>query len=225
MDTPPGFFVTGSDTGCGKTAVSLALIAHYQAQGERVVGMKPIASGAEWCGAEYRNEDARQLQAASSLSLPYAAINPYCFAPAIAPHIAAEQAGVRIELESLCNAYHHLAQQAERVIVEGAGGLLVPLNRTQHLADLIVALKLPVVLVIGLRLGCINHALLTCEVLQQRGIAVHGWIANQIDPQMEAVAANLATLRHWIPYPHLGTIPHLATPSTAEIMEHIQFKN
>lgn len=191
---PRHFFVTGTDTGVGKTTVTVRLMQQLIAQGFTVIGMKPVASGCEWLAGRWQNEDVRQLTAASNVKAPPELINPYCFDPPIAPHIAAEQAGVTIDLSVIQSAYTQLTTMADVVIVEGAGGLLVPLNSKQSLADLIQVLNIPALVVVGMRLGCINHALLTAQVLQQQGIRFCGWVANSIDPQMSMPQENLQTL-------------------------------
>lgn len=200
---PRHFFVTGTDTGVGKTTVTVRLMQQLIAQGLTVIGMKPVASGCEWLDGRWQNEDVRQLTAASNVSAPPELVNPYCFEPAIAPHVAAAQAGVRIELNVILEAYAQLATMADVVIVEGAGGLLVPLNGEQTIADLIQALKLPALLVVGMRLGCINHALLTAQVMQQHGIELCAWVANSIDPLMSVPRENLQTLSHHLQPPLL----------------------
>lgn len=192
---PARFFVTGTDTGVGKTHVTAYLLRYYAAQGLRVVGMKPVASGCEWIDGQWQNEDVARLVAASNVDAPQALINPYRFDPPIAPHIAAAQAGVSIDLAVIIDAYQQLAALADVVIVEGAGGLLVPLNTSQTMADLMLALELPGLLVVGMKLGCINHALLTAEVMRHKGIPCCGWVANQVDPQMQVQTENLQTLQ------------------------------
>jgi dethiobiotin synthetase len=200
---PRHFFVTGTDTGVGKTTVTVHLMQQLIAQGLTVIGMKPVASGCEWLDGRWQNEDVRQLTAASNVSAPPELVNPYCFEPAIAPHVAAAQAGVNIELQVILNAYQQLATMADVVIVEGAGGLLVPLNGEQTIADLIQALNLPALLVVGMRLGCINHALLTADTLKQRNIPLCGWVANRIDPRMSVPQENLQTLTDYLQPPLL----------------------
>lgn len=210
---PRHFFVTGTDTGVGKTTVSVRLMQAFAAQGLKVIGMKPVASGCEWMDGRWQNEDVRQLIAASNVVAPPELINPYCFEPPIAPHIAAAEAGVEIQLEVIEAAYRRLATMADVVVVEGAGGLLVPLNSTQTIADLIQALALPALLVVGMRLGCINHALLTAQVLAQRKIEGCGWVANSIDPQMARPAENLQTLIACLRQPPVLTLPYQASHS------------
>lgn len=201
------YFVIGTDTGVGKTYFSHRLIQHFVEQGHQTIGMKPIASGFEQLAdGTWENEDVAQLCAASNVSAPMELINPFAFKPAIAPHIAAEEAGVAINLETVITAYQALSQQADVVIVEGAGGLMVPLNHTQTLLDMVKALKLPVILVVGMRLGCINHALLTMQVLHTHGVAIAGWVANQLDPAMSRYPENLETLQSLISEPLLDTL-------------------
>ncbi len=215
-----GFFVTGTDTGVGKTLVSAALLRHLGAQGLRAVGMKPVAAGGAEPGATgLVNEDVTALRAAASVEAPLELVNPYLFAPPIAPHIAAQQAGVRIDLARVEACLDALAAQADVVVVEGAGGLLVPINESQTLADLAIRLRLPLILVVGMRLGCINHALLTLEAIERRGLELAGWVANRIDPHMACFDANLATLRARIPAPLLALVPHIPAHEKTMIVE------
>lgn len=202
---PQHFFVTGTDTGVGKTHVSVKLIQQLVAQGLKVVGMKPVASGCEWIDGVWQNEDVAKLVAASNVNAPLALVNPYRFDPPIAPHIAAAQIGTPIELCVIVDAYHQLSRLADVVVVEGAGGLLVPLNGTQTIADLILALRLPAVMVVGMQLGCINHALLTVQVMQQKNIGLIGWVANHLDDSMQVKLENLHTLQSMLGVPLLAT--------------------
>lgn len=204
------YFVTGTDTGVGKTTVSSALVHQFAALGLRSVGMKPVASGCILQDGVLLSEDVQQLKAASNLTLPLSDINPYAFEPAIAPHIAASQAGAEIELGVIQAAYARLEAAADVVIVEGVGGFRVPLNDTVDTADLVVALGLPVILVVGLRLGCINHALLTAEAIAARGLKLAGWIANRIDPAMSMQEENLQALSLRLQAPCLGVVPWVA---------------
>lgn len=210
---PRHFFVTGTDTGVGKTTVTVRLMQQLIAQGLTVIGMKPIASGCEWLDGDWQNEDVRQLTAASNVKAPPELINPYCFDPPIAPHIAAAQAGVNVDLGVIQAAYQQLTTMADVVIVEGAGGLLVPLNDKQSIADLIQVLNIPALVVVGMRLGCINHAMLTAQVLQQCGISFCGWVANSIDPQMSMPTENLQTLIAGLQQAPLLEIPFQNTQS------------
>ena len=201
------YFIIGTDTNVGKTYVASQLILHFVAAGFKTVGMKPIASG---CTANENgaliNDDVLVLNAASNVPAPANLNNPYAFAPAIAPHIAAEFAGVNMQIEVIQQAYAQLSKLADVVIVEGAGGFLVPLNVTQTLADLAVELNIPIILVVGIKLGCINHALLTVEAIQARGLTLAGWVANQIEPDMLMFDENLATLKQRISAPCLSVV-------------------
>lgn len=198
-----GFFVTGTDTGIGKTTISCALLHVFAAQGKKVAGMKPVAAGREngqWLDVEL-------LLAASSVNVARQHINPYAFDSPIAPHIAAQQAGVEIDLAVIRRAYWELSAEADIVIVEGAGGFLVPVNQHQTGADLAKILNLPVILVVGMRLGCLNHALLTAQAIKAAGLTLAGWVANCIDPQMLVLAENIATLEQRLDGPLLGVVP------------------
>jgi len=188
------FFITGTDTGVGKTYVACKLIHDYVAQGHKVVGMKPVAAGCELVDGEWVNEDVLRLTQTSNVKAPRELVNPYSFKASIAPHIAAEQSGVEIKIEVIQQAFNQLASIADIVIVEGAGGFLVPLNHRQSMADLAAALDIPVILVVGMKLGCINHALLTMEAIKARQLDLHGWIANQIEPGMAVYDENIAAI-------------------------------
>jgi dethiobiotin synthetase len=190
------FFITGTDTEVGKTYIACKLIKHYVALGYKVVGMKPVAAGCDWVDGAWLNEDVKLLTAASNVQAPTHLINPYSFKEPIAPHIAAQHEGVTIDLQLIVDAYQQLTQIADIVIVEGAGGLLVPLGDDHTLVDLVAQLNIPIILVVGLKLGCINHALLTYEVIQQRQLKLDSWLANPIDSSMLASADNLQTLKH-----------------------------
>lgn len=201
------YFIIGTDTNVGKTYVASALVQHFVQLGLKTVGMKPIASGCELnLQGELINEDAENLISVSNVSAPLDLINPYRFLPAIAPHIAAEQAGVVINLDSITQAYQQLSTLADVVIVEGAGGFFVPLNHHETLADLAVQLNIPIILVVGMRLGCINHALLTVEAIQARGLRLAGWVANQIDPNMTMFDENLSSLQQRIAAPCISVV-------------------
>ncbi len=206
-----GLFITGTDTGVGKTWISAGIMSLLKAQGQSVIGMKPVASGCEVTEHGLRNEDALILQQQGSIDIDYVQINPYAFAPAIAPHIAAQQAGITINIQEIENKYQELTQQAEWVIVEGVGGWQVPLNDDETVADLAVALALPVILVVGMRLGCINHALLSAAAIERSGLQLAGWIANQIDPEMAEQKQNLLSLQQRINAPLLGSVPYQQT--------------
>lgn len=202
-----GLFVTGIDTDCGKTEISLGLMAAWQTRGKSVLGMKPVASGCTMGPDGARNADAVRLQAQGSSQAPYGLINPYAFVPPIAPHIAAGWSGVEIELATIARAYQSLAEEAELVVVEGVGGWRVPLGSSLSVSDIPRALGLPVILVVGLRLGCINHALLSAESILAHGCHLAGWAANCIDSGMEAGDQNLATLAALIGSTCIGVVP------------------
>ena len=201
-------FVTGTDTGVGKTYVACQLAAAARAAGQRVGVFKPVASGSEMTPAGLRNEDALALIAASGCVAPYAEVNPYCFAPPVSPHIAAREAGVRIELARLQSAAHRRALDTDLLLVEGAGGWLAPIDDGQTMEDLALALRLPVVLVVGLRLGCLNHALLTARAVTASGLALAGWIGNSIDPAFARREANLETLARGLASEPLAVFGH-----------------
>jgi len=216
--TAHGFFVTGTDTGVGKTLVSAALLHALAAHRLRVVGMKPVAAGCDEAGV---NEDVRALTQASNVNAPAALVNPYCFAPPVAPHIAAERAGVAIDLDVIADAFAALQARAEVVVVEGAGGFRVPLAQQTDFGDLAQRLALPVILVVGMRLGCLNHALLTAEAVRARGLRLAGWVANHIDAAMAEQDANVAALAARLATPLLARIPPLAAPDPQQIATRI----
>lgn len=201
-------FITGTDTGIGKTRASVALLRALAAAGVRAVGMKPVASGCEWIDGRWSNEDARALIAASAQPPAYDHCNPYALRDAVAPHLAAAAQGVAIELEPLQAAYATLAATADCVVVEGAGGWAVPLGPRLMQADIVRSLRLPVILVVGLRLGCINHALLSARAIRADGCPLLGWIGNAIDPVQPLQSDNVATLHERLETPCLGLIAH-----------------
>lgn len=200
------WFVTGTDTGIGKTFATCALLRGSVQRGLRAVGMKPVAAGAEQINGRLINEDTAALMAAGNVTAAAALITPYCLQAAIAPHLAARDEGIHIEFDVLTNALGRLRAQADRVFVEGAGGLLVPLGPDRDYADLARALDLPVILVVGMRLGCINHALLTVAAIHSRGLKLAAWVANRVDPAMQRFEDNLESLRERIEAPLLGVI-------------------
>lgn len=208
--TVKGVFITGTDTGVGKTVVATGLVRGFAAQGLRVAVMKPVASGSERTSEGLRNEDALALLAASNVPSPYERVNPFCFEPAISPHIAADDAGIRVDLAQIRRNFELLAGGADWVVAEGAGGWLAPIGATTSIRDLALTLHLPVVMVVGLRLGCINHALLTKLAIEAQGAQFAGWIANTIDPALMRRAENLETLIRLIGEPPLAVVPHLA---------------
>ena len=204
-----GFFVTGTDTGVGKTVCSAALARALARRGLRVAVMKPVASGARRTAQGLRSEDALALIAEATVRAPYETVNPYCFEPPISPHLAAEEAGTRIDLQRIGACYAALAAESDCVIVEGAGGWLAPIGPGLGMADIAHALALPVILVVGMRLGCLNHALLSHEAIRARAAKFAGWVANGIDPAMDRSAENHATLHARLGGP-LAVIPPLA---------------
>ena len=210
--SPLGFFVTGTDTGVGKTLVTCALLHAFSARGLRAVGMKPVAAGARQSADGLRNEDVEQILAAGNVPAPRALVNPYCFEPPVAPHIAAHDAGIEIELQRIELAYRGLTQLADVVIVEGAGGFYVPLNARENTSDLARRLGLPVLLVVGMRLGCLNHALLTVQAVLARGLTLAGWVANHVDPQMAYAADNVDALAERIAAPLIARIVFSGVP-------------
>ncbi|MGM0413097.1 MAG: dethiobiotin synthase [Pseudomonadota bacterium] len=212
-----GVFVTGTDTGVGKTRVAAGLVAAWAAAGEAVCGLKPVAAGAEVTPAGLRNEDAEALRGAASVELPYEAVNPVCLEPPMAPHLAAAEVGVDLSTTPLARRLEAAVPPGTTAVVEGAGGWLVPTAPGETLADLAVALGLPVVMVVGLRLGCLNHALLTAEAIAARGLPLAGWVANHIEPEMAAAAANRDTLVERLSVPLLAELAHVpdATPRQA----------
>ena len=208
------FFITGTDTDAGKTSVAAGLLCAAKQQGCSTLAMKPVASGCDMSAEGLRNSDALALIAQSTVPLPYAQINPYAFAPAIAPHIAAQEAGVELSVADLYRtAQVILQQQADFTLIEGAGGWRVPISATEFLSDFAIALQLPVILVVGVKLGCINHALLSAQAILNDGLELAGWVANVVDPNCARLAENLATLQQLMPAPCLAEVPHLSTPS------------
>ncbi len=205
-----GYFVTGTDTGVGKTAVTLELMRLLQVQGYTVTGMKPIASGCCQRPDGLVNDDALQIQAQASFVVPYQQVNPYAFEAAIAPYIAAAAAGIDINLNVIEAAFSALGQEADCIVVEGVGGWAVPVNDLQTMADVAVALGLPVVLVVGIRLGCLNHALLTAQSIVAGGASFAGWIANRLDAACQVQDEIVADLRQRLPVVCLGDLPNLA---------------
>jgi len=199
------WFITGTDTGIGKTWVASALIRHLVAEGYRVAGMKPVASGCADTGAGLRNDDALSLIAASNVKLPYAVVNPFAYEPAIAPHIAARQAGRLIDINRIARLAQTIA--ADYLIIEGVGGWCVPLGEDCLLTELAKATADEIIIIVGMRLGCINHALLTAAQVNRDGLSLKGWIANHVDPDMPVQSENIATLQALMPCPLLAVLP------------------
>jgi len=212
------YFITGTDTGVGKTLVSCALLHGFAAQGKRVVGMKPVAAG---CADGGQHEDVRQLRAASNVLASGGQINPYCFVQAVAPLLAAQFTGVSINFARIVESFSELNAQADVVIVEGVGGFRVPLNPEQDSADLAEQLGLPVVLVVGMRLGCLNHALLTAEAIAARGLTLAGWVVNVPEAGMAMLKENIAALEQRIHAPLLGVVPCQAQPDARTVAGYL----
>lgn len=214
-----GLFVTGTDTDCGKTLVTLGLMLGLQKQGLTVNGYKPVAAGSELQSGMQVNSDAWQILGQSSAAdrLTYDEINPYLFQPAIAPHIAAREMGKSIELDVLETVYTGLRDKADFTLVEGAGGWLVPLDEQHSVSDIALRLGLPVILVVGIRLGCINHARLSLQAIRHSGCRVAGWIGSQTDADMLRFADNVQTLRDYLDVPCLGIVPYLDQPDAQQV--------
>jgi dethiobiotin synthetase len=220
-----GVFITGTDTEIGKTFIASALLAGLVAAGHTALGMKPVAAGAAWQDGAWRNEDVEQLRAAGSplgRTLPLAATCPYLMREPASPHLAAALEGTTIALQPILDAHAALVRQADWVVVEGVGGFRVPFAEGFDSADLAVALQLPVVLVVGLRLGCINHALLTAEAIATRGLTLAGWVVNTVDPAMGHPQASIDALRQRLAAPLLGVVPRMAVPDAAQAAELLQ---
>lgn len=219
-----GVFIAGTDTGVGKTLVACALLRGLADLGLQAAGMKPVAAGARLRRGVRYNEDVEQLRAAASVDVPRQVMNPYCFTPPIAPHLAACEAGQTIRMSVIARHYAQIAARCDLVVVEGVGGLLVPLGARLNAAEIPQKLDLPLLLVVGLRLGCLNHALLTIEAAQARGLRIAGWIANAIDPSMARREQNLETLRERIPAPLLGIVKHAAKPGINRVTKALDIK-
>ena len=217
-----GVFIAGTDTGIGKSVVSATLLVALNAGGHRAVGMKPVASGCRQAPQGLRNEDAELLIAHGAGAPDYALVNPVALPEAIAPHLAAKHSGMDIRLDPINAAFVALSTNYDFVVVEGVGGWMVPLSDTLMQADLVRALDLPVVLVVGLRLGCLNHAQLSARAIVGDGCHLAGWIANRVDPQMDCVEENLATLRTRLPVPCLGVLPHASAPDPHALAVHLR---
>ncbi|HEY9036972.1 MAG TPA: dethiobiotin synthase [Pseudomonadales bacterium] len=216
-----GFFIAGTDTGVGKTTIACGLLQAWAQAGFRTQAIKPVAAGCEATAQGLRNDDALALMAAMSASLEYAQVNPVALLPAIAPHIAARQAGLRPQVRALAAHGTGLLNRADITLVEGAGGWRVPLNDEETLADLARALNLPVILVVGVRLGCINHALLTAEAIAADGLPLAGWVANVLDAAMPEQAATIEAVQQRLAAPLLGVVPWHPDPQPDRIASHM----
>lgn len=218
---PRGVFVTGTDTDVGKTLISCALLLAWRAAGKTALGMKPVAAGCEPQSRGMMCGDVEALMLASSVQAPVEWVNPYAFVPPIAPHLAAEETDVIIDLEHIRKAFLALTEYAEVVVVEGAGGFRVPLNMREDGADLARELGLPVVLVVGMRLGCLSHALLTADAIRSQGLTLAGWVANRIDPDMMYFESNLDALRQRLGAPLLGVVEFGIDPDPSRIAQSL----
>ena len=219
---PNQFYVTGTDTGVGKSVASAALLHALRARGRRAIGMKPVASGCEWIDGGWRNEDARLLQAASDPRPDYDDVNPFALRAPVAPELALRDDGVELALAPILAAHARLAAQGDAMVVEGVGGWAAPLSAELDQLDLVRALRLPVVLVVGLRLGCINHARLSVRAIQDDGVELLGWIGNVIDPAMARIDDNFGILRQRLPIPCWGRLPYAARPDPEALSRHLQ---
>ncbi|MHB8347575.1 MAG: dethiobiotin synthase [Acidiferrobacterales bacterium] len=216
-----GWFVTGTDTGVGKTRVSCALLQALAANGSPAIGMKPVASGCEQSACGLRSADAEALRAASSVPAAYEDVNPYAFAVATAPHLAARAAGTKIDIARVRQCHARLAGQARYVVVEGAGGWFVPITAQQTMADLAAALSLPVILVVGVRLGAISHALLTARAIRASGLTFAAWVANRIDPD-PILDDYVEALGDYLDAPLLGSLPYEPAGSPAGWQKYLE---
>ena len=215
-------YVTGTDTGIGKTLASCALLHALQGHGLRVAGMKPVASGCEMIDGEWKNADALALQAAGERGIAYADINPFALEHPLAPELAARDAGIDVTLPAILAAHARLAERADALIIEGVGGWAAPLSASLMQADLVRTLRIPVLLVVGLRLGCLNHALLSARAIAADGAHLAGWIASHVDPAMERVDDNLAMLRERLPAPCWGVLPHAEHPDPMQLAARLR---
>jgi dethiobiotin synthetase len=202
-------FIAGTDTGVGKTYISVGILNIFNYLNKSTLGVKPVASGCERINGTYRNEDALALQKASSIKLVYEKINPFAFVPAIAPHVAAQKIKCSLNVKTLIDSTHYaLTYPADICLIEGAGGWQTPLNQHETLADFVIANDLNVILVVGMRLGCLNQAILTFRAMELDKVNIIGWVANCIDPTMECVEENITTLESWLSKPCLGIVKH-----------------
>ena len=215
-------YVTGTDTGIGKTLASSTLLHALRGHGLRVAGMKPVASGCERIDDQWRNEDALALQRASETGIRYDDINPFALEHPLAPELAARDAGIEVALPPILAAHARLAAQVDALVVEGVGGWEAPLSATLMQADLVRALRLPVLLVVGLRLGCLSHALLSARAVTADGAHLAGWIGSHVDPAMERVDDNLQMLRRRLPAPCWGVLPHAPDADPAAMARHLR---
>src|SRR3569833_1344165 len=223
VNTPRALFITGTDNGVGKKHVSVSEVKALVKHGVRTALMKPVASGSEVTPQVLRNEDAIALAAASNVDVSYATVNPYCFEPAISPHIAAEEAKVDVDVALIGDKFRDLASKADFTLVEGAGGWYAPIGKAHSMADLPRSLRIPAVLVVGVRLGCLNHARLSKEAIEGNGVELAGWVANCIDPPLDRAAENFATLERIMGKAPLAVFPSVPQPGHPDVRSGEQF--
>ncbi len=216
-----GYFITGTDTEIGKTWFTLALMAKLQAQGKSVMGMKPVASGCKDLGEGLRSDDALQIMQQASHLQDYAIVNPYAFAPPIAPHIAAEKAEIKIDLDQIYSAYSTLQSQSDVVVVEGIGGWRVPISDKTSMVDLVRVLDLPVIMVVGIKLGCINHAILTAEAIRADGENLCGWVSNQLDKDYLFKQETIDTLNEKLACPQIADLAYMKDIEPDKMLDRI----
>lgn len=215
-----GYFITGTDTDVGKTFVTVALMRYFRQQGKTVLAMKPVASGCEVGESGLRNEDALLLQAHASKQIDYDLINPYAFELPIAPHIAANEAELEVDLSVIDKNFQALKEQAGVILVEGVGGWLAPISKSADVADLAILMQLPVILVVAIRLGCINHARLSYAAIKSSGIVCAGWIANCTEESMLKQQEIIDTITNLVQAPLMGVIPYLKDATIDEVFEY-----
>lgn len=219
------FFITGTDTEVGKTTIAAGLLHAARTAGRSTAAAKPVASGCEVTSEGLRNSDALALLGECTLPMRYEQVNPFAFEPAIAPHLAAQEAGVELNAARLAEAVRQmLSLRADFSLVEGAGGWRVPLAGRENLSDLAIQLGLPVILVVGVRLGCINHALLSAEAIAHDGLQLAGWVANIVDPTTARLDRNLATLTDRLSAPCLGVVPHLSAAEPSAVAPYLDIQ-
>ena len=217
-----GIFITGTDTEIGKTFVSSLLIKIFSEENMKVAGMKPVASGAKIIKGILKNDDALTLIQASNVEADYKNVNPYVFEPAVSPHLAAEQLNIEINIDEIKNNFDQLQNISDVVVVEGVGGWYAPLSSNTTVADLAETLNLPIILVVGLRLGCLNHALLTAQAIRQSGLPIAGWIANHVTKNFSTADKNILTLQHFLnDFPYLGSVPYQTNFNNEAPFHHI----
>lgn len=216
-----GYFITGTDTGIGKTWSTVALMQYFKNQGKTVIGMKPVAAGCELLDGLMRNEDALILQEHASIAIAYQAVNPYALTLPVSPHIAARQEGVEISLDVIVDQYAQLKNQVDVILVEGAGGWMVPLSADLDISDLAQCIGLPVIIVVGMRLGCINQARLTFAAIEQSAVQCRGWIASCVERDMPLLDENIQTLRQSTKLPLLAVFPYLDTLNSEYLSQRV----